>query len=362
MAAEPPPVRFGILGCANIARKVSRAMILSPNSTIVAIGSRSLEKAANFAKNNGFPVSAKAYGSYDAVLEDPDVDAVYIPLPTSLHLQWAVAAAKKKKHILLEKPVALNFKELDLILEACESNGVQFMDATMWMHHPRTPKMKEFLSDSHSLGQLKTVHSIFSYNSGDDFRKNDIRVKPDLDALGALGDTGWYSIRAILWAADYEMPKTVTALPDAEFNEAGVILSCAASLRWDDGKRATFYCSFLTNLTMDIGVLGSNGYLRVHDFVIPFQENVGPFYVTANTKFAELSIGIEPAPTEHKIYTDLPQEALMVKEFSGLVSGIKEHGSGTEKKWPTISRKTQILVDAVKASIEKGFEPIEVVF
>lgn len=164
MAAEPPPVRFGILGCANIARKVSRAMILSPNSTIVAIGSRSLEKAANFAKNNGFPVSAKAYGSYDAVLEDPDVDAVYIPLPTSLHLQWAVAAAKKKKHILLEKPVALNFKELDLILEACESNGVQFMDATMWMHHPRTPKMKEFLSDSHSFGQLKTVCFVYFDN------------------------------------------------------------------------------------------------------------------------------------------------------------------------------------------------------
>lgn len=362
MAAEQPPVRFGILGCANIARKVSRAMILSPNSTIVAIGSRSLEKAANFAKNNGFPVSAKAYGSYDAVLDDPNVDAVYIPLPTSLHLKWAVAAAKKKKHILLDKPVALNVKELDLILEACESNGLQFMDATMWMHHPRTSKMKEFLTDSHSFGQLKTIHSIFSYNSGDDFLKNDIRVKPDLDALGALGDTGWYSIRAILWATDYELPKTVTALPDAEFNEDGVILSCAASLRWEDGKRATFYCSFLTNLTMDISVLGANGYLRVHDFVIPFQENVGPFYVTANTKFAELSIGIEPAPTEHKINTDLPQEALMVKEFSGLVSGIKEHGSGTEKKWPTISRKTQILVDAVKASIDKGFEPIEVMF
>ncbi|KAL2489306.1 putative oxidoreductase [Forsythia ovata] len=359
---EPPPVRFGILGCANIARKVSRAMILSPNSTIVAIGSRSLEKAANFAKNNGFPASARAYGSYDAVLDDSDVDAVYIPLPTSLHLHWAVAAAQKKKHILLEKPVALNIKELDLILEACESNGVQFMDATMWMHHPRTSKMKEFLYDSQRFGQLKTVHSIFSYNSGDDFLRNDIRVKPDLDALGALGDTGWYCIRAILWAADYELPKIVTALPDAEYNEAGVILSCAAYLHWDDGKRATFYCSFLSNLTMDISVLGANGYLRVHDFVIPFQENVGPFYVTANTKFSELSIGIDPAPSEHKINTDLPQEALMVKEFSGLVSGIKEHGSGTEKKWPTMSRKTQVVVDAVKASIDKGFVPIEVAY
>ncbi|KAL3845856.1 hypothetical protein ACJIZ3_003259 [Penstemon smallii] len=362
MATEPPRrLRFGIIGCANIAKKVSRAILLSPNSTIVAIGSRSLDKAVAFAKENGYPASAKAYGSYEAVLDDPNVDAVYIPLPTSLHLQWAVLAARKKKHVLLEKPVALNVGELDKILEACESSGVQYMDATMWMHHPRTAEMKAFLSDSLRFGQLKAVHSIFSYNSGTDFLKNDIRVKPDLDALGALGDTGWYCIRAILWASDYQLPKTVTALSNVEYNESGVILSCGASLQFRDNKLATFYCSFLSNLTMEISVLGSNGYLRVHDFVIPFQESVGPFYVNANTKFAELSIGIEPAPTEYLIETDLPQEALMVKEFASLVGKIKENGSETEKKWGEISRKTQLVVDAVKASIEKGFEPIEVI-
>ncbi|KAL6509817.1 hypothetical protein OROGR_022305 [Orobanche gracilis] len=357
-----PPVRFGIIGCANIARKVSRAILLSTNSTIVAIGSRTTEKAVAFAKNNGFPASSKTYGSYDAVVDDPEVDAVYIPLPTSLHLHWAVLAARKKKHVLLEKPVALNVGELDEILSACESSGVQFMDATMWIHHPRTAEMKAFLSDPQRFGQLKAVHSIFSYNSGTDFLYNDIRVKPDLDALGALGDAGWYCIRAILWASDYQLPKTVTALRDAEFNKAGVIISCGASLLFNDGKVATFYCSFLGNLTMEISVLGTNGYLRVHDFVIPFEENVGPFYVNANTKFAELSIGIEPKPTEQLVTTDLPQESLMVKEFSSLVAKIRENGSRSEKKWPTISRKTQVVVDAMKSSIDKGFEPVEVVY
>ncbi|KAG8377320.1 hypothetical protein BUALT_Bualt08G0021000 [Buddleja alternifolia] len=365
MAAETStPVRFGIIGCANIARKVSRAILLSPKySTIVAIGSRSVDKAAAFAKNNGFPASAKAYGSYDAVLEDPEVDAVYIPLPTSLHLQWAVLAARKKKHVLLEKPVALNVGQLDEILAACESSGVQYMDATMWMHHPRTPHMKDYISDAHRFGQLKAVHSIFSYNCGGaEFLKNDIRVKPDLDALGALGDAGWYCIRAILWASDYQLPKTVTALRDVEFNEAGVILSCGASLRFEDGKLATFYCSFLSNLTMEISVLGENGFLRVHDFVIPFQENVGQFYANSNTKFGDLSIGVEPAPAECIVKTDLPQEALMVKEFSSLVRKIKEFGSESEKKWAIISRKTQVVVDAVKASIDKDFQPIDVVY
>lgn len=155
------PVRFGILGCANIARKVSRAINLSPNSTICALGSRSIEKASSFASSNGFPASVKLYGSYAAVLDDPDVDVVYVPLPTSLHVQWAVLAAEKKKHVLLEKPVALNVKELDAILEACESNGVQFKDATMWMHHPRTAKMREFLTDPSSSDRLNRYKAFF---------------------------------------------------------------------------------------------------------------------------------------------------------------------------------------------------------
>ncbi|THF96999.1 hypothetical protein TEA_027096 [Camellia sinensis var. sinensis] len=181
------PVRFGILGCATIARMLSRAIRLAPNASISAIGSRSIDKASKFASENGFPASAKVYGSYEAVLDDPEVDAVYVPLPTSLHLKWAVLAAEKKKHLLLEKPVALDVKELDTILEACESNGVQFMDATMWMHHPRTAKMKEFLSDPLRFGQLKSIHSIFTFDAGPDFLNNNIRVKPE---LGALGDAG----------------------------------------------------------------------------------------------------------------------------------------------------------------------------
>ncbi|GMP80072.1 hypothetical protein CsSME_00035310 [Camellia sinensis var. sinensis] len=141
------------------------------------------------------------------------------------------------------------------MLEVCESNGVQFMDATMWMHHPRTAKMKEFLSDPLRFGQLKLIHSIFTFDAGPDFFNNNIRVKPDLDALG---DAGWYCIRAILWAADYELPKSATALPEkTELYQAEVILSCGASLNWADGKVATFHCSFLTKLAMELTATGT---------------------------------------------------------------------------------------------------------
>jgi len=355
-------IRFGILGCANIARKVSRAMLISPNSTISAIGSRSIDKATKFALENNFPSSAKIYGSYADVLEDPDVDAVYIPLPTSLHLEWAVLAAKKKKHVLLEKPVALNIAQLDAILEVCESSGVQYMDATMWMHHPRTMKMKEFLSDSERFGQLRAVHSIFSYTSDLDFYKSDVRVNPNLDALGALGDAGWYCIRAILWSKNYNLPKTVTAHPNPEFNEQGVIMSCGATLCFNDGTLGTFHCSFYSNLTMDITCLGTKGTLRVHDFVIPNKEDVGRFHAASGTRFGELSIGIEQISSEFDVVTEIPQEAKMVTEFSRLVDEIKVKGAKPEKKWVAISRKTQAVVDAVKASIEQGFKALEVTY
>ncbi|KAE8100339.1 hypothetical protein FH972_018246 [Carpinus fangiana] len=353
-------IRFGIIGCAEIARKVSRAIALASNATVTAIGSRSLDKATRFASANNFPPDAKIYGSYEAVLDDPDVDAVYLPLPTSLHIHWAVLAAQKKKHVLLGKPVALSAVEFDTIIEACESNGVQFMDGTMWMHHPRTAKMREFLSDKQHFGQLKSVHSCFTFGADRDFLVNDIRVKPDLDAHGALGDSGWYCIRSILWAVDYELPKTVIALRGPVFNEVGVILSCGASLSWEDGKVATFHCSFLSNLTMDVTAVGTKGTLHLHDFIIPFEEKEASFSAGSELAFNELVTGWVPLPSKHTIRTDLPQEALMVREFSRLVENIKAKGLNPEKKWPTISRKTQLLLDAVKASIERGFETVEV--
>ncbi|XP_042477745.1 uncharacterized oxidoreductase At4g09670-like [Macadamia integrifolia] len=354
------PIRFGILGCATIARKLSRAITLSPISSLYAVGSRSLDKAKKFAAENGFPPSAKIYGSYEAVLDDPNVDAVYIPLPTSLHLKWAVLAAEKKKHLLLEKPVALNVAEFDRIIEACEANGVQFMDGSMWMHHPRTAKMKEFLSDSKRFGQLKMVHSFSSFAASDDFLKNDIRVKPDLDSLGALGGLGWYCISSILWAADYELPKTVTALRGPVLNEAGVILACGSSLQWEDGKTSTFHCSFLSNLTLDITAIGTKGTLHVHDFIVPHQERAASFSAASQTGFTELVSGWVPLPSQHVVTTDLSQEACMVREFSRLVKRIKESGSKPETKWPSIIRKTQLVLDAVKESIEKGFEPVQI--
>ncbi|KAL9245050.1 hypothetical protein vseg_018748 [Gypsophila vaccaria] len=358
--STPEPIRFGILGCADIGRKLSRAIALSTRATVHALGSRSLSKAESYAAANSLPRTTKLYGSYEGVLDDAEVEAVYIPLPTSLHLRWAVAAARKRKHVLLEKPTALSVVELDEIVKLCEECGVQFMDGTMWMHHPRTRVMADFLGDPSRFGLLKSVQACFSFAGDSDFLENDIRVRPDLDGLGALGDLGWYCIRAILFAANYELPKFVTALRNPIKNKAGVLLSCGASLHWEDGAVGTFHCSFLSNLTMNMSVLGTKGTLHVSDFVIPYKEKSASFSTLSEGWFTDMDLEWTQQPSQHIVETDLPQEALMVKEFSTLVDGIKRRGLSPEKKWPILSRKTQLVIDAVVASIDGGFEPVEV--
>ncbi|KAF6144575.1 hypothetical protein GIB67_006067 [Kingdonia uniflora] len=349
MAEEP--VRFAIIGCAVIARKVSRAIELSPNSILYAIGSRSIDKSRKFVKDNGLSDAIKFYGSYEEVLDDASVDAVYMPLPTSLHVQWAILAAKKKKHLLLEKPTALNVAELDQILEACESNGVQFMDGSMWLHHPRSDKMKALLSDT-------TIWS--DHFEPPEFYESNIRVRPDLDALGALGDVGWYCIGAILWAKNYELPKTVTALPSVTKNKDGVILACGSSFQWTETKQvATFYCSFLSNVSMDLAIYGTNGSIRLRDFIIPYSESSASFDFTTGAKFLDRHIGWNVKPANVEVASELPQEALMVQEFAKLVKKVKNSESRPERKWGDISRKNQIVLDAVKKSIDLGFKPVE---
>lgn len=155
--------------------------------------------------------------------------------------------------------------------------------------------------------QTLQIQSCFSFAAGSDFLQNDIRVKPDLDALGALGDVGWYCIRSILWAANFELPKTVTALRGPVLNEVGVILSCGAYLNWEDGKVATFHCSFLSNLTMNVTAIGTKGTLHLQDFVIPFEEEKASFSAGTECWFTDLVTGWVPKPSEHTILTDLPQ-------------------------------------------------------
>ncbi|XP_051126648.1 uncharacterized oxidoreductase At4g09670-like [Andrographis paniculata] len=353
------PVRFGIMGCAVIARKLAAAIAVAPSAALVAVASRSIDKAQQFAVRNNLSKEVKLYGSYEELLEDPSVDAVYLPLPTSLHVRWVTAAAEKGKHVLLEKPTALDAKMLDEMLHACEANRVQFMDASMWYHHPRTLRMKGFVSNREKFGEIKSIHSSSSFHGSPNFLKNDIRVKAELDGLGALGDTGWYCIGAILWAMDQKLPTTVRALPAAIKNDAGVILSCRGSMNWgEEGTVATFHCSFVAHATQDLVVCGSKATIHVEDFIIPFDDRRGVFRSTIGAEFLELHVGWSVKGEEVVVGNEMVQEGLMVEELSRLVKGVRDGGVEPDLKWGRTAMATQLVLDAVRVSIDGGYQPV----
>lgn len=204
------------------------------------------------------------------------------------------------------------------------------------------------------------IHSTSTMPTTPEFLENNIRVKPELDALGALGDLAWYCIGASLWAKGYQLPTTITALPDVTRNAAGVILSVTASLRWDQPNQtvATIHCSFLSHTTMDLTMCGSKGTLHLKDFIIPYQETSASFDFTFGAKFVDLHIGWNVRPEEVHVANKLPQEALMVQEFARVVASIRDCGSQPSAKWPEISRKTQLVVDAVNKSLQLGCKPV----
>ena len=150
---------MGVLGCAHIMEKLVRTMLMLPQVHIAALGSRSVAKAEAFACGNHLPADVMLYGSYKSVLDDTQVDAVYIPLLIGLHAKWVTYATHKHKHVLLEKPMALAVEELDKFLTVLECHQLQFMDGTMFMHHFCLVHMYHVLHNPHVIGELCEVRS-----------------------------------------------------------------------------------------------------------------------------------------------------------------------------------------------------------
>ena len=340
-------IGLGILGAASIARKQLRALVgKSTLIHVVAIGSRNISKAQAMIDDFKITDTATAYGSYEEVLADPRVEAVYIPLPTTLHVEWVCLAAAAKKHILLEKPIAVTALETDEIIAACTAHNVQFMDGTMWMHHPRAIKMQKVLH-SGKLGPLRDVQAQFSFPASTDYQAKDIRFKKNGDPLGALGDLGWYCIRAILWAFDFEAPIEVAAHPGAVFNAEGVPTAIGGTLVFSGGRRGTFTCSFDRAKTQRLDIGGPGGSISLEDFTIPMDATEAKFKIF----FDRWPEGDELA--EVIVHNEKSQELLMWEAFAACVNRVKE-GHGVDPKWPAVAALTQKVVSAVAVSAAEG--------
>ncbi len=251
-------VRWGVLGTAKIAvEKVIPAMQKSQHCLIDGIASRSAENARTVAEKLGI---AKAYGSYEELLADPEIDAVYNPLPNHLHVEWSIKAIEAGKHVLCEKPIALTSGEGERLLEAVrEHPRLKVMEAFMYRHHPQWQRAKR-LVDEGRIGELRTIQSFFSYYNRD---PNNIRNQAGLGG-GSLMDIGCYSISLSRFIFEAE-PRRVFAVIeyDREFE-----VDRLASGIMDFGRgTSTFTCSTQLAPFQRVNIFGTEGRVEIE---IPF--------------------------------------------------------------------------------------------
>ena len=182
-------LRIGILGTANIARSFVRAVQQSQRVSITAVASRDARKAETFAQETGI---ARHFGSYEDLLADRAIDAVYNPLPNSLHAAWSIAAVRAGKHVLCEKPLAAGAAEARSMFEAARLHGVHLVEAYPYLAQPQTLKLRELLKDG-AIGDVRLIQASFGFTIND---SGNIRLNPQL-AGGALMDAGVYPLSLI---------------------------------------------------------------------------------------------------------------------------------------------------------------------
>ena len=254
-------LRWGILSTANIAtEKVIPGIQKADRCEVAAIASRDPEQARRVADRLGIE---RAHGSYQALLADPDVDAVYIPLPNHLHAEWTVAAARAGKHILCEKPLAMTAAEAEEMVRVCQTEGVQLMEAFMYRLHPSWIAVRELIA-SGRIGRLTAVQSWFSYFNDDPSNIRNIREFGG----GALYDIGCYSVNLSRMLFDGEPTRVAASVTRDPVSGVDVLTS--AILEFEAGV-ATFTCSTRTETDQQVHVYGTDGRISVG---VPF--NIPP--------------------------------------------------------------------------------------
>ncbi len=361
------PCRWGILGTANIARKNWKAIRNAGNSTLVAVASRDAARARRFIDEcqaeAPFAPAPAACGGYDELLGRPDVDAVYVPLPTGIRKEWVLRAARAGKHVLCEKPCAVTADDLRVMLDACQEQGVQFMDGVMFLHSRRLPLLRQVLDDGQSVGAVRRIASQFSFKAPEDFYRNNIRASGDLEPLGCLGDLGWYNIRLSLWVLNQQMPERVTGhiLAERARDDGGaaVPVEFCGELFYPGGVSASFYCSFRAENHQWAVVSGTEGYLTVPDFVLPFFGSEVGFEVNRpvfRARGCEFNMESHPrrfAAHEYSNGTADAQEANMIRTFARLVASGR-----LEPQCGEMALKTQQVVDACLRSARADGQPV----
>jgi predicted dehydrogenase len=355
-------LRIGFLSTAGIGRKNWKAILHSGNAVVAAVASRDVQRSLKFIEDcqreNPFEKIPEALGSYDELLASKTVDAVYVPLPTALRKEFVIRAAQHGKHILCEKPCAGNVAELEAMLAACQKNSVQFLDGVMFMHNSRLPRVREILDDGKSVGQIRRIASAFSFAPyHEDFFRTNIRADGGLEPAGCLGDLGWYSIRFALWALNWQLPASVRGnILNASENLPGRLsapLEFSATLNYPGGLTVEFYSSFLAAKQQWVFVSGQKGWVRLPDFVHPWNGYEPAFEVNEKLMTVPGEVKCPPGADPMGFGHATAQDTRMWRNFAAQILSVKLNAD-----WPMWALKTQIVLDACLKSAQAGGKQI----
>lgn len=291
-------IRWGILSTARIGRNhVIPAIHESYNGEVVAVASRDLERARDFAEENDIP---NAYGSYDDLLSDPDIDAIYNPLPNDQHGSWSMRAAEAGKHVLCEKPLAANADEARQMVEKFKQHNVLLAEAFMYRFHPQTIRVKEMVKAG-AIGTLNTINSVFTFPIGDE---SDIRLFGSM-AGGSIMDVGCYCVGVMRFVTDEE-PVQVSAF--ADFNDRGADERAVGILRFPSGVLGHFDCGMRSQLANTVELRGSEGRIFVEQAFVPVKNR--PTLIRYWHGDSYEAIEIEPASQYQRMVEDFADSLL----------------------------------------------------
>ena len=326
------PLRIGVLGAANIARAFTAGCKQSELVSVEAVASRGLDKAKAFAAEIGIP---RAVGSYEALLADADIEAIYIPLPNSMHAEWAIKAVEAGKHVLCEKPIALTAAEARAMYAAADKAGVYLREGFPYLAQPQTRQMRAWLAEA-AIGKLTMIRASFGVFFND---PANIRLIPNLGG-GALYDAGSYSVSFARIAAG-RCPKRVQAAWVLDAN--GVDRSTVATLDFGNGLFAQTAASFTGAYHRHAMISGEGGVIESNFLNHP---PAGGPAVLQIRRGVPMSVPFEPVAVP-----DGNGFRLEADSFAALV---REGEAGWNGATPQESTEIAAILDAIRAAAASG--------
>ncbi len=278
-------LNWGLLSTARINNALIPPLRASKRNRLLAVASRTQESAEQYAREKKI---SRAHGSYESLLADPEIDVIYNPLPNHLHAEWTIKAVEAGKHVLCEKPLALNVEEVDAMQAAASKHGRVVMEAFMYRHHPQTLKVQEIVK-SGSLGTLKLLRGSFSFFLS---RERDVRLDPAMGG-GSIWDIGCYPIsyaRTVIGKNPLEVFGWQVTGP------TGIDETFVGQMRFDHDIYAQFDCSFVIPFHAFMEIIGSDGTLNIPKPFQPYENEKiylthGDETETIKIKGQELYIG-----------------------------------------------------------------------